>query len=90
MKKFIIIIILIISVIKLHPQDCIVLYPSGVPVVPNSSYGDPTILANYTPTFVRTLYIAAHIVRSSSGSGGISTANLNTAIEQLNAAYQLY
>lgn len=79
---------LLILVFKIQAQECIVLYPPGVPPVPNSSYGDPSILENYAPTFVRTLYIAAHIVRSNSGSGGISAANLNTAIAQLNTAYQ--
>lgn len=71
----------------LQAQECIVLTPSGVPPVPPSSFGDPEELSLFQPTAVRTIYIAAHIVRSSNGTGSISTNDLSTAIQQLNTGY---
>lgn len=88
MKTFILTLILIISVIEMQAQECVVLFPPGVPVIPDATYGDPVTLAKSAPAFVRTLYIAAHVVRSTSGTGGISTSNLLLAITQLNTAYE--
>ena len=68
-------------------QECVVLTSSGFPQIPESTYGDPHILEDFSPTQVRTVYIAAHIVRSSSGQDGISTNDLNDAISDLNSAY---
>ncbi len=68
-------------------QECVVLTSPGFPQIPEQTYGDPHILGDFSPTEIRTVYIAAHIVRSSSGQGGISTNDLNTAISDLNSAY---
>lgn len=68
-------------------QECVVLTSPGFPQIPEQTYGDPNILGDFSPTEIRTVYVAAHIVRSSSGQGGISTNDLNTAIADLNATY---
>ncbi|MGB5531438.1 MAG: hypothetical protein WBQ32_15825, partial [Ignavibacteriaceae bacterium] len=68
-------------------QECVVITSPGFPEIPDSSYGDSNILGDFSPTQIKTVFVAAHIVRSNSGAGGISTADLNLAIAQLNSAY---
>ena len=71
----------------LNAQICGVIDNPAFPTVPNSTFGDPTLLLQYEPTEVRTIYVAVHIVRSSAGTGGISTIDIETAIQQLNTSY---
>ena len=89
MKNFakIVLFLFFVTYTTLQAQECIVLTPPGVPSVPLSSFGDPDELSLFQPTEVRTIYIAAHIVRSSNGTGGITQNDLNTAIQQLKLAY---
>jgi len=67
--------------------DCVVLYPPNMEKEPPSGYGDPDILNSYEPTTGRRVLIAAHIVRSTNGTGGISSNDINTALTQLNNAF---
>jgi hypothetical protein len=57
---------------SLKAQECILLFPPEIPEIPDEGYGNPDILLRYTPTEVKHVYIAAHIVRFNSGTGGIS------------------
>jgi hypothetical protein len=54
---------------------------------PPDGYGDPKRMDPFSPNVIRRVLIAAHVVRSTSGSGGISSSDINTAIAQLNSAY---
>ncbi len=45
------------------------------------------VLAEYTPQTERHIGVAMHVVRKSDGSGGISTADMNTALEDLNTQF---
>jgi len=89
MKFFnILVVVFLIGLIStIKPQECIVIPDPEFPEIPHPSYGDPEILGDFSPTEVRHVYVAAHIVRSSSGTGGISSNDLETAITQLKAAY---
>jgi hypothetical protein len=67
--------------------ECVVLYPPGMAPTPPDGYGDPKRMDPFSPNVIRRVLIAAHVVRSTSGSGGISSSDINTAIAQLNSAY---
>ena len=85
--NFLIILSLMFLFTTVKAQECVILTSPGFPQIPDESFGDSHILGDYSPTETRTVYIAAHIVRSSSGQGGISINDLNTAISDLNTAY---
>ena len=71
----------------LNAQICRVIDNPAFPTVPSSTFGDPNLLLQYEPTEIRTIYVAVHIVRSSSGAGGISANDIATSIQQLNASF---
>ena len=77
----------LLNTLIINAQICRVIDNPSFPSVPSNSFGDPSQLSLFQPTEVRTIYIAVHIVRSSSGAGGISTANIATSIQQLNTSF---
>lgn len=86
-KIFLFLSIILIASTLLQAQKCFEVMTPGFPSIPDSSFGDPDELALFQPTEVRTIYVAAHIVRSSSGAGGISETDLNISIQQFNSAF---
>lgn len=71
---------------SINAQECLVTFPPGEPVTIDSTYGAPEVLLHYQPTQVRTVYVVAWIINSSS-CPGISQNDLTIAIQKLKSDF---
>jgi hypothetical protein len=87
LSKFIIILLIqIFSNNTLYSQiECGTTVPEGITLLQAAPYGEPSMLTS--PTTVRHIELAIHIVQRENGTGGLSNVDVSTAYSQLLNAY---
>lgn len=82
--KYFILLFLFVTQVYTQSNQCIVLMPPGINI--NAEKYQELNNGALTNT-AKLILISAHIVRANNGAGGISLADVNTSITQLNTAF---